>query len=120
MVRIFKGSDFGIIPGTDIAPACKTGDIYCLFDVRRKYQGIFVERCRDTVLENVAQHFNYGLAEKNRRVSPRKAARSPLSPSVCGTRRCRRNSLSGDRTRNCFTISAICITIEETTTRRQG
>lgn len=45
-----------------VAPACKTGDIYCLFDVRRKYQGIFVERCRDTVLENVAQHFNYGLA----------------------------------------------------------
>lgn len=44
------------------APACKPGDIFCLFDVRRKYHGIFVERCRNVVLENVAQHFNYGLA----------------------------------------------------------
>lgn len=43
-------------------PFCEEGDEYYLFDVRRKYQGIFAERCNNLVLDGVKQHFNYGLA----------------------------------------------------------
>ena len=45
-----------------IKPACSAGDTFCLFDVRRKYNGIFAENCKDIVLEGVEQNFNYGLA----------------------------------------------------------
>lgn len=38
------------------------GDRYYLFDVRRKYAGIFVERSENVCIENIAQHFNYSLA----------------------------------------------------------
>lgn len=38
------------------------GERYELFDVRRKYNGIFMDRCRDITLEQVEQNFNYGLA----------------------------------------------------------
>lgn len=41
---------------------CKEGDEYYLFDVRRKYQGIFASGCSDISFEGVEQRFNYGLA----------------------------------------------------------
>lgn len=40
----------------------KKGDRYYVFDVRRKYAGIFVERCKDVVLRKIKQYFNYSLA----------------------------------------------------------
>ncbi len=40
----------------------KNGDCYYLFDVRRQFAGIFVNRCTDIVLENIKQRFNYSLA----------------------------------------------------------
>lgn len=40
----------------------KIGERYELFDVRRKYNGIFIDRCRNITLEQVEQNFNYGLA----------------------------------------------------------
>lgn len=40
----------------------KIGERYELFDVRRKYNGIFIDRCQDITLEGVEQNFNYGLA----------------------------------------------------------
>lgn len=45
-----------------IAPRYRIGDAFYLFDVRRKYQGIFAERCSDLRLSGISQHFNYGLA----------------------------------------------------------
>lgn len=44
------------------SPACAKGDEYCIFDVRRKYQGIFASNCKDIVISGVKQRFNYGLA----------------------------------------------------------
>lgn len=38
------------------------GERYELFDVRRKYNGIFIDRCRNITLEGIEQNFNYGLA----------------------------------------------------------
>ena len=43
-------------------PLCKEGDEYYLFDVRRKYQGIFAADCIDIAFEGIEQRFNYGLA----------------------------------------------------------
>ena len=43
-------------------PGCKYGDEYYIFDVRRKYQGIFASQCKNLVVEGVKQRFNYGLA----------------------------------------------------------
>lgn len=40
----------------------KKGDRYYLFDVRRKYAGIFAERCKNLTLREVKQRFNYSLA----------------------------------------------------------
>lgn len=45
-----------------IAPRYSVGDEFCIFDVRRKYQGIFIEKSRNVVLDKIVQHFNYGLA----------------------------------------------------------
>ena len=45
-----------------VKPRCAAGDEFYLFDVRRKYQGIFVEGSKNVRLEGVAQRFNYGLA----------------------------------------------------------
>ena len=68
-----------------IKPTCNVGDIFCLFDVRRKYNGIFAENCKDFVLDGVEQNFNYGLAlvcqtcegvmVRNCRFAPRKGVR---------------------------------------------
>lgn len=44
------------------APPCRLGDEYVLFDVRRKYQGIFAENCVDITFDGIVQRFNYGLA----------------------------------------------------------
>lgn len=41
---------------------CSVGDEFHLYDVRRKYQGIFADKCNDIVLDGVRQSFNYGLA----------------------------------------------------------
>lgn len=38
------------------------GERYELFDVRRKYNGIFIDRCQNITLEGIEQNFNYGLA----------------------------------------------------------
>lgn len=40
----------------------RVGDRFYLFDVRRKYVGIFVDDSKDVVLDGVMQHFNYSLA----------------------------------------------------------
>lgn len=40
----------------------KKGDRYYLFDVRRQYAGIFVNRCENIKLDNIKQRFNYSLA----------------------------------------------------------
>lgn len=40
----------------------KIGERYELFDVCRKYNGIFIDRCKNIILEGVEQNFNYGLA----------------------------------------------------------
>lgn len=40
----------------------KKGDRYYLFDVRRKYAGIFAERCKNLTLRGIKQRFNYSLA----------------------------------------------------------
>lgn len=40
----------------------KTGDCYYLFDVRRQFAGIFVNRCKNIELDNIKQRFNYSLA----------------------------------------------------------
>lgn len=45
-----------------VPPPYKQGDTFCIFDVRRKYNGIFIGESRDIRLEGVEQNFNYGLA----------------------------------------------------------
>ena len=40
----------------------KTGDCYYVFDVRRQFAGIFVNKCKNVRLENIKQRFNYSLA----------------------------------------------------------
>lgn len=40
----------------------KTGDCYYLFDVRRQFAGIFINQCKNVVLKNIKQRFNYSLA----------------------------------------------------------
>lgn len=39
----------------------KVGDTFCVYDHRRKNEGIFVTRCKDVVIKGVTGHFNYGL-----------------------------------------------------------
>ena len=38
------------------------GERYCVFNTRRQYVGIFVDRSQDVTLKNVSQRFNYSLA----------------------------------------------------------
>ena len=40
----------------------KQGDCYYLFDVRRQFAGIFINKCENVRLENIKQRFNYSLA----------------------------------------------------------
>lgn len=40
----------------------KTGDCYYLFDVRRQFAGIFINKSENVKLENIMQRFNYSLA----------------------------------------------------------
>lgn len=40
----------------------KLGDCFYLFDVRRKFVGIFAERCENLKINKISQHFNYSLA----------------------------------------------------------
>lgn len=40
----------------------KMGDCYYIFDVRRQFAGIFVNRCENVILKNIKQRFNYSLA----------------------------------------------------------
>lgn len=40
----------------------KDGDCYYLFDVRRQFAGIFINKCENVTLENIKQRFNYSLA----------------------------------------------------------
>ena len=45
-----------------VPPLYKRGDVFCLFDVRRKYNGIFIEKSENIRIQGVEQNFNYGLA----------------------------------------------------------
>lgn len=38
------------------------GDRYYVYDVRRQYAGIFLDRCKNVTLDHVRQRFNYSLA----------------------------------------------------------
>jgi hypothetical protein len=38
------------------------GETYGIYDAIRQYNGIFIDRSKDIVLEDVKQYFNYGLA----------------------------------------------------------
>lgn len=40
----------------------KIGDRFYFYDVRRQFAGIFVNRCENVTLQNIAQRFNYSLA----------------------------------------------------------
>lgn len=40
----------------------KVGDRFYVYDVRRQFAGIFVNRCENVTLQNIAQRFNYSLA----------------------------------------------------------
>ncbi|MGN1329550.1 MAG: right-handed parallel beta-helix repeat-containing protein [Eubacterium sp.] len=40
----------------------KAGDCFYLFDVRRQFAGIFVNKCENITLKNIKQRFNYSLA----------------------------------------------------------
>ncbi len=40
----------------------KVDDCYYVFDVRRQFAGIFVNKCENVRLENIKQRFNYSLA----------------------------------------------------------
>lgn len=40
----------------------QTGDCFSLFDVRRQFVGIFINRSQNIVLEHIRQRFNYSLA----------------------------------------------------------
>ena len=44
-----------------IAPNYKKGDRFYIYDARRKYQGIFIDRSKDIIIDNLEQNFNYGL-----------------------------------------------------------
>lgn len=46
-------------PGTN---RFKPGDRYYIYDVRREFVGIFVNRCKNVTIESVRQRFNYSLA----------------------------------------------------------
>lgn len=43
-------------------PITKVGDAFYLFDVHRKYQGVFGEDSENIKLHGIEQNFNYGLA----------------------------------------------------------
>ena len=45
-----------------IRPRCEEGDEFYIFDVRRKYQGVFASRAKNLRLDGITQRFNYGLA----------------------------------------------------------
>lgn len=45
-----------------VAPKYTVGDVICIFENRRKYQGIFGDRCQNIKLNCITSHFNYGLA----------------------------------------------------------
>lgn len=45
-----------------IPKGIKKGDKFYIFDVRRKYAGIFAERCKNLTLKGIKQRFNYSLA----------------------------------------------------------
>lgn len=38
------------------------GDSFYIYDVRRQYAGIFIDKCENISLENIRQRFNYSLA----------------------------------------------------------
>lgn len=40
----------------------KTGDLFYVYDVRRQFAGIFINRTKNFTLQNVKQRFNYSLA----------------------------------------------------------
>lgn len=40
----------------------KEGDCFYIFDARRQFAGIFLNKCKNVVLENIKQRFNYSLA----------------------------------------------------------
>ncbi len=40
----------------------KIGDCFYIYDVRRQYAGIFVDRSKNITFENIKQRFNYSLA----------------------------------------------------------
>lgn len=40
----------------------KTDDCFYIFDVRRQFAGIFVNKCENVTLQNIKQRFNYSLA----------------------------------------------------------
>lgn len=40
----------------------KTGDCFYIYDVRRQFAGIFINKSENVVLENIKQRFNYSLA----------------------------------------------------------
>lgn len=40
----------------------RKGDRFSIYDVRRQYAGIFLDRCENVTLENIKQRFNYSLA----------------------------------------------------------
>lgn len=45
-----------------VPPRVEKGDSFWIFDARRKYNGIFVERSDNITLNGIEQNFNYGLA----------------------------------------------------------
>lgn len=45
-----------------VAPNYKVGDAFYIFDNRRKFNGIYANRCENVSVLGVTQHFNYGLA----------------------------------------------------------
>ena len=51
-IRIYYFKPFGF----------KMGDRYCFFGRRRQYAGIFADKTKNLILNNVAQRFNYSLA----------------------------------------------------------
>lgn len=51
-IRIYYLKPFGF----------KLGDTYCIFGRRRQYAGIFSDKTKNLILNNVAQRFNYSLA----------------------------------------------------------
>lgn len=43
-------------------PKYDSGDVFYIFENRRIYQGIFIARSKNIILDNIEQTFNYGLA----------------------------------------------------------